>query len=76
MLRSKLRTQYLKCKSEEARTRFKIQRNLCVTLLRKAKRNYYGNLDLDKANDFKKFRNTVKPVFGNKVTTRDNITLI
>ena len=28
MLRSKLRSQYLKCKSEEARTRFKIQRNL------------------------------------------------
>ena len=76
MLRSKLRNQYLKCKSEEARARFKIQRNLCVTLLRKAKRDYYENLELGKVNDSKKFWNTVKPVFRNKVTTRNNITLI
>ena len=76
MLRSKSRNQYLKCKSEEARTRFKIQRNLCVTLLRKARRDYYENLDLGKVNDSKKFWNAVKPIFGNKVTTRNNITLI
>ena len=76
MLRSKLRNQCLKCKSEEARARFKIQRNLCVTLLRKTKRDYYEILELDEVNDSKKFWNTVKPVFGNKVTTRSNITLI
>ena len=75
MLRSKLRNQYLKCKSEEARARFKIQRNLCVTLLRKARRNYHENLELGKVNDSKKIWNAVKPVFGNKVTTRSNITL-
>ena len=66
----------MKCKSEEARARFKIQRNLCVTLLRKAKRDYYENLELGKVNDSKKFWNAVKPIFGNKVTTRNNITLI
>ena len=66
----------MKCKSEEARARFKIQRNLCVTLLRKARRDYYENLELGKVNDSKKFWNTVNPVFGNKVTTRNNITLI
>ena len=55
---------------------YKIQRNLCVTLLRKAKRDYYENLELGKVNDSKKFWNTVKPVFGNNVTTRNNITLI
>ena len=76
MLRSKLRNQYLKCKSEGTRVRFKIQRNLCVTLLRKAKRDYYENLDLGNVNDSKKFWNTVKPVFGNKVTARNSITLI
>ena len=76
MLRSKLRNQYLKCKSEEARARFKIQRNFCVTLLRKARRNYYENVELGRVNDSKKFWNAVKPVFGNKVTTRSNITLI
>ena len=76
ILRSKLRNEYLKCKSEEARACFKIQRNLCVTLFRKAKRDYYENLELGKVNDSKKFWNTVKPVFRNKVTTRNNITLI
>ena len=76
MLKSKLRNQYLKCKSEEARVRSKIQRNLCVTLLRKARRDYYENLELGKVDDSNKFWNTVKPVFGNKVTTRSNITLI
>ena len=76
MLRSKLRNQCLKCKSEEARACFKIQRNLCVTLLRKAKRDYYENLDLGKVDESKKFWNTVKLVFGNIVTARNNITLI
>ena len=66
----------MKCKSEEARARFKIQRNLCVTLLRKAKRDYYENLDLGKVDESKKFWNTVKLVFGNIVTARNNITLI
>ena len=75
-LRSILRNQYLKCKSEEATARFKNQRNLCVTLLRKTKRDYYENLDLGKVNDSKKFWNTIKPVFGNKLATRNNITLI
>ena len=66
----------MKCKSKEARTCFKIPRNLRVTLLRKGKRDYYENLDLGKVDYSKKFWNTVKPVFANKVTTRNNITLI
>ena len=76
MLRSKLRNHSLKCKSEEARARFKGQINLCVILLRKTKRDYHEDLELGKVSDSKKFWNTVKPVFGNKVTTRNNITSI
>ena len=64
----------MKCKSKEARARLKIKKNLCVTLLRKAKSDYYENLGLGKVNDSKKFWNTVKPVLGKKVTTRSNIT--
>ena len=33
---------------------YKIQRNLCVTLLRKVKRDYYKNLELGKVNDSEK----------------------
>ena len=76
MLRSKLQNKYLKCKSEEARARFKIQRNVCVTLLRKARRNFYENLELGRVNGSNKFWNAVKSVLGNKVTTRRNIFLI
>ena len=68
MLRSKLRNQYFKCRSEEARARFKIQRKLWVTLLRKARRNYYENLELGRVNASKKFWNAVTLVFGTKVT--------
>ena len=71
--RSKLQNQYLKHKSEEARAHFKIQGNLWVTLLRKARHDYYKS---EKKFDSKKFGNTIKPIFGNKVTTRNNITLI
>ena len=76
MLRSRLLNQYLTCKSEKARTRFKIQRNLWVTFMRKTKHDYYGNLDLGELNDSKKFWNTVKPVYGDEVTTKSNSTLI
>ena len=51
MLRSKFRNQHLKCESEEARARFKIHKNLYVTLSRKAKHDYYENLELGKVNN-------------------------
>ena len=65
----------MQCKSKEVRTSFKTQRNLCVTLLRKAKRDYYESLDLGKVIDFEKFWNTLKSVFGHKVTSSSEIKL-
>ena len=41
LFRSKLRNKFLKEKTND-----KKQRNLCVFLLKKNERNYYGNLDL------------------------------
>ena len=46
MLRSRLRNKFLKTKTEESKQLYNKQRNLCVTLLRKAKRNYFGNIDI------------------------------
>ena len=40
MLRSRLRNKFLKTKTEESKQLYNKQRNLCVTLLRKTKRNY------------------------------------
>ena len=45
MLRSRLRNKFLKTKTEESKQLYNKQRNLCVTLLRKAKRNYFSELD-------------------------------
>ena len=76
MLRSKLRNKYLIEKSEEARLLYKKQRNACVFLLKKVKKEYYENLDLQNVTDTKRFWKTVKPVFGNKVKTCNTISLI
>ena len=41
--------------------------------MKKAKGNYYENLDLKEINDNKKFRATVKPLFSNKIKPAENI---
>ena len=68
MRRTKLRNQFLKKRTSEAKLKYNKQRNLCVNLLRKAKRNHYDNLDLNDINDSKKFWTTVKPLFRNGET--------
>ena len=53
MLRIKLRNQFLKKRILEARTKNNKQKNICVSLVKNAKRNYYENLDLKDTNDKK-----------------------
>ena len=57
------------------RIKYNKQRIICVSLVKKAKRNYYENLDLNDINDNKKFWVTVKPLFSNKIKSADNIFL-
>ena len=75
MLRTKLRNQFLKTRTSEAKLKYNKQSNLCVILLRKTKRNYYENLNLNDISDNKKFWTTVKPLFCNKIKSVENITL-
>ena len=62
------------------RTRLRVsynkQRNFCVILLRKAKKDYYGNLNEKDVIDNKKFWKTVKPLFSDKVKSSEKITLV
>ena len=51
------------------------QRNLCVSITRKAKRSYYENLDLKDITESKKFQATVKPLSSNKIKSTEYITL-
>ena len=75
MLRTKLRNQFLKKRTVEARTKYNKPRNICVSLVKKPKRNYYENSDLKDINEYKKFWATVKPPFSNKIKSAENIFL-
>ena len=75
MKRSNLRNKYLKSRSEEDRQRFRKQRNLCVSLLRKTKRSYYSNLK-EKVSSIIKKTTTNKCVNSEKITSVDNEKII
>ena len=55
MKRARLRYNFLRKKTEETRKLFVKQRNKCVSLLKKAKKEYYQNLDEKNVIDNKKF---------------------
>ena len=76
MNRTHLRNRYNKNRTDKNKTAFKKQRNLCVKLLREAKREYYKNIDLKSLNDNRKFWKTVKPLFSCKVKTTSSVTLL
>ena len=54
MQRSKLRNIFLKDRTEENRKNYAKQWNLCVTLMRKSKKEFYGNFNEKKICDNKK----------------------
>ena len=75
MLRSKLRERFLKDRTEESRCKYKKQRNVCVYLIKKGKKDYYENIDVSNSTDSNKFWKTVRPIFGSKIKSRNSITL-
>ena len=76
MTRTKLRSIFLQNKSEENRIRYARQRNFCVSLLRKTKKEYYQNLNEKSVIDNKSFWKTVKPFLSDKTHRNDKIHLI
>ena len=63
MKRTELRNKFLKHKIVESRQASVKQRNYCISLLRKVKRNYYSNLNVKDITAIKKFWKTIKPLF-------------
>ena len=51
-------------------------KNICGSLLRKAKRNYYEDLSIAGVTDNKKFLKRVKHLFVNKIKGNPNVTLV
>ena len=70
MLRSRLRNKFLKTKTEESKQLYNKQRNLCVTLLRKAKRNYFAELDNRILKDIKNFGKQQTTIFRKSIPKR------
>ena len=76
MLRSQLRNKFIKKRSDSNNMAYKKQRNVCTTLLRKAKREYYSKLNPALIADNKKIWKTVKPLFSEKYLSKEAITII
>ena len=53
-----------------------MQRNYCVSLLRKSKRDYYNNLHEKNICDNRKFWKVLKPSLSNKIFSNEKITLV
>ena len=73
---TRFHNKYLRNKTDENERKYTKQRNYCVSLLRKSKREYYSNLDVKNITDNKVFWKTVKLFQSNKVTSTQRITLI
>ena len=63
MKRSRLRNKLLNTKSDIDRKAYKMQRNLCLSLIRRAKKNFFNNISTPDIKDNKTFWKTVKPLF-------------
>ena len=60
MTRTRLRNNFLKDRSEVNKRKYSKQRNYCVSLLRKSKSEYFGNLNEKKIGNNKTFWKTIK----------------
>ena len=76
MKRSRLRNKLLNTKSDIDRKAYKKQRNLCLSLIRRAKKNFFNNISTPDITDNKTFWKTVKLLFTGKIQTKSKIILI
>ena len=75
MKRSKLRNDFLKDRDDAFQSAYRKQCNLCVTLLRKAKKHYFSKLERKLIPDNKNFWKSVRPLFSDKITVKEIINL-
>ena len=76
MKRSELRNKFNRNRNHENWCNFKFQRNYCVNVLRKTKKQYYESLSLKNVMDNKTFWKTVKSYFSNKGSNSRRITVL
>ena len=73
---TRLRNKYHNNRTDANLKALKKQRNKYVKLLRKAKFDYYQNINLGNLTTNRKFWKTVKPIFSDKAQVNSSFTLI
>ena len=76
MERTHLRNTFLKNPIVANKLAYTKQRNFCVSLLRKVKREYFANLNEKNITDNRKFWQTVKTFLSEKNKSSENLTLV
>ena len=76
MSRSRLRNIYVKNKNDTNKTAYIKQRNYCVSLLWKTKKDHYAFLSEKDIADNKQLWRTVKPLLSDKVKSSEKIILV
>ena len=76
MNRTRLRNRFLRTRCNEDKEIYNKQRNYCVSLIRKTKQQYYNNLDHWKVADNRSFWRSIKPLFSDKSSNSNKITLV
>ena len=76
MERTYLRNTFLKNPTVANKLRKTKQKNFCVSLLRKVKREYFANLSKKNITDNRKFWQTIKPFPTEKNKSREKITFV
>lgn len=66
----------LKTKTQEDKKSYNKERNYCVKLIEKSRREFYYNLDTESITDSKTFQKTLKPLFSHKLVQAGKITLL
>ena len=74
--RTRFRNKFLKNPADQNKLIYNKQRNFCVSLPRKEKKEYFSKLNEKDITDNRKFWDTVKPFLPDKVKSIGTITLV
>ena len=73
---TKLRNKFLKDRTEENRSRYASQRNYCVSLLKKTKKEYFGNLNQKKCLRQQNILENSKAFSFGQIVSKEQTTLV
>ena len=76
MTRSRLKNVFLRNPNDNNRANYTKQRNYCVNLKRRVKRDYCNSLSINNIIDNKKFWKSIKPCFSDNINSNEVITLV